>query len=209
MIGLEERCASLKSTIEQLNLSLETASTAENELKGEIHSLQRSLMEITTSSQSNNERFKQVCDRCKKALRPNQKLYCIPFQLQKQLSNNENERRVLSERLENVQQNLSDLRHVNQTLTDQNARLQNELANNEVQRSALESQLRLSTWPQEGSTSKDDELLRQLQTAQRERSEMRGKIDALNDKVSVTNHIFHKYRKSQEILYGNYTIFYM
>jgi len=80
---------------------------------------------------------------------------------------------------------LSNLKHTNQSLIDQNARLQNELANNEVQRSALESQLRLSTWPSEGVATKDEELLRQLQTAQRERSEMRGKVDALSDKVSI------------------------
>ncbi|XP_024884734.1 uncharacterized protein LOC112462900, partial [Temnothorax curvispinosus] len=125
--SLEERCASLKSTIEQLKLSLEKASATESELKSEINLLRHNVMEITTSSQSNNEKLKQ---------------------LQKQLSNAENE-----------------------------------LANNEVQRSALESQLRLSTWPPEDGAAKDEELLRQLQTVQRERSEMRGKVAALNDKV--------------------------
>ncbi|XP_020278588.1 rootletin isoform X2 [Pseudomyrmex gracilis] len=164
MTGLEERCASLKSTIEQLKLALEKASATESELKDEINLLQNNLTEITSSSQSNTEKFKQ---------------------LQKQLSNAENERRILSERLETVQQTLSDLKHTNQSLIDQNARLQNELANNEVQRSALQSQLRLSTWPPEGSATKDEELLRQLQNAQRERSELRGKVDALNDKVKL------------------------
>lgn len=105
--------------------------------------------------------------------------------MQKQLSNAENDRRILSERLETVQQAFSNLKHTNQTLTDQNARLQNELANNEVQRSALQSQLRLSTWPAEGGVAKDEELLRQLQASQRERSEMKGKVDALSDKVST------------------------
>ncbi|XP_072755819.1 uncharacterized protein Root [Anoplolepis gracilipes] len=161
--NLEERCASLKSTIEQLKLALEKASVTESELKSEMNLLQHNIIEITASSQNNNEKLKQ---------------------LQKQLSNTENERRILSERLETVQQTLSDLKHTNQSLIDQNARLQNELANNEVQRSALESQLRLSTWPPEGS-AKDEELLRQLQTVQRERSEMRGKVDALNDKVKL------------------------
>jgi len=122
----------------------------------------------------------------------NRHLYIL-FQLQKQLSNTENDRRILSERLETVQQTLSNLKHTNQSLIDQNARLQNELANNEVQRSALESQLRLSTWPSEGVVTKDEELLRQLQTAQRERSEMRGRVDALSDKVSTD-----KSRKNQK-----------
>ncbi|KAG7207976.1 hypothetical protein KM043_009556 [Ampulex compressa] len=164
MVSLEERCASLKSTIEQLNLALEKASQAESELKNELNLLQRNLMEVNAFSQSNNEKLKQ---------------------LQKQLSSTENERRVLSERLESVQQSLSDLRHVNQTLTDQNARLQNDLANNEVQRCALESQLRLASWPQEGGTNKDEELMRQVQVGQRERSEMRGKIEALTDKIKL------------------------
>jgi len=64
--------------------------------------------------------------------------------------------------------------------------LQTELANNEVQRSALESQLKLSTsWLPENSETKNEELLRQLRIAERERSEMRVKIDALNNKVKV------------------------
>lgn len=60
MTNLEERCASLKSTIEQLKLALEKASTTENELKNEMNLLQRNIIEITTSSQSNNEKLKQV-----------------------------------------------------------------------------------------------------------------------------------------------------
>lgn len=60
MAGLEERCASLKSTIEQLKLSLEKASTTETELKSEINLLRQNVMEVTTSSQSNNEKLKQV-----------------------------------------------------------------------------------------------------------------------------------------------------
>ncbi|XP_076662657.1 ciliary rootlet coiled-coil, rootletin isoform X2 [Andrena cerasifolii] len=165
MASLEERCASLKSTVEQLNVALEKASNSESELKGEINSLQRNVMELTTTLQASNEKIKQ---------------------LQKQLTNTENERRILSERVESLQQSLSDMKHTNQTLTDQITRLQNELANNEVQRCTLESQLRLVSYPtQEESANKDDELLRQLQTAQRERSEMRGKVDALADKVKL------------------------
>ena len=80
---------------------------------------------------------------------------------------------------------MSDIKHTNQTLTDQITHLQNELANNEVQRCALESQLRMVVYPQEESVNKGDELLRQLQIVQRERSEMRGKMEALNDKVNI------------------------
>lgn len=84
---------------------------------------------------------------------------------------------------------MAELRRTNQTLADQTARLQNELANNEVQRSGLESQLRLANWPPESSSNKDEELVRHLHTAQRERSEMRGKVDALNEKVSLRQFI--------------------
>ena len=162
--SLEERCASLKSTIEQLNIALERSSSAESELKSEIDVLRHALMESNALSHSSTEKLKQ---------------------LQKQLSNAENERRVLTERLDSTQKSLSELKHMNQTLADQNARLQNDLANNEVQRSGLEAQLRLASWPQETTSNKNDELLRQLHTVQRERSEIRGKVDSLSDKVSI------------------------
>jgi rootletin len=94
---------------------------------------------------------------------------------------------VVTERLEASQQTLAELRHINQHLTDQNQRLQTELANSEVQRSGLESQLRLASWPPEGSgtSGKDEELMRQLQTSQRERMELRGKVESLSDKVNL------------------------
>lgn len=172
--SLEERCASLKSTIEQLNIALERSSTSESELKSEIDILRHALMESNALSQSNSEKFKH---------------------LQKQLSNAENERRVLTERLDSAQKTLTEFKHMNQTLTDQNARLQNDLANNEVQRSGLEAQLRLASWPQEASSNKDEELVRQLHTVQRERSEMRGKVDSLHDKVSYLIIIITNYFK--------------
>lgn len=77
------------------------------------------------------------------------------------------------------------MRRNNQILQDQVSRLNNELANNEVQRSGLESQLRLAQWPQESTMGahQEEELHRQLQTVQRERSELRGKVDNLNNKV--------------------------
>lgn len=146
-------------------MALERASSAESELQGELNILQKALLENDATSQNHGEKIKQ---------------------LQKQLSNSENDRRVLSERLENLQQTVTELRYKNQNLSDQNIRMQNELANNEVQRSGLEAQLRLTNWPQDGSPNRDEELLRQLHVAQRERSEMKGKVDALNDKVSIT-----------------------
>lgn len=104
----------------------------------------------------------------------------LHYNLQKALSNCENERRVLTERLESTQQTLSELRRSHQHLADQNARLQTELSNCEVQKSNLESQLRLAQWPGEvGPEAKDEELHR----IQKERSELRSKVEALHDKV--------------------------
>lgn len=58
--SLEERCISLKTTIDQLNLSLEKVTTAEAELKSEISYLHRSAMESSAHSHSDNEKIKQV-----------------------------------------------------------------------------------------------------------------------------------------------------
>lgn len=160
--SLEERCVSLKSTIDQLNLSLERAAASESDLRSEMQSLQRQLVDTTSMSHSGAEKLKQ---------------------LQKALSNSENERRVLSERLDSSQQNLAEFRRNNHILQDQIARLNNELANNEVQKSALESQLRLAQWPTEGvggSSHQEEEFIRQLQ---REKSELRGKVDSLVAKI--------------------------
>jgi rootletin len=112
-------------------------------------------------------------------------LLSVVLQLQKSLANSENERRVLSERFESTQQNLAEMRRNNQILQDQVSRLNNELANNEVQRSGLESQLRLAQWPADTAigSHQEEELQRQLQSVQRERNELRGKVDSLNNKV--------------------------
>lgn len=58
--SLEERCVSLKSTIDQLNLSLERAAAGENELRAEMQSLQRQLIDTTSMSHSSAEKLKQV-----------------------------------------------------------------------------------------------------------------------------------------------------
>lgn len=119
--------------------------------------------------------------------------FIFHMQLQKSLTNSENERRVVTERLEASQQTLVELRRMNQHLTDQNQRLQTELANNEVQRSGLEAQLRLASWPPEGAgpSSKDEELMQQLRTSQRERMELRGKVESLSDKVNTIINSLH------------------
>jgi rootletin len=60
LASLEERCASLKSTIDQLNLALERANTGETEMRAEIQSLQRTLLDTSSTSQSSSEKLKQV-----------------------------------------------------------------------------------------------------------------------------------------------------
>jgi rootletin len=70
LASLEERCASLKSTIDQLNLALERANTGEAEMRAEIQSLQRTLLDTSTTSQSSSEKLKQVsCSFCGSAER--------------------------------------------------------------------------------------------------------------------------------------------
>lgn len=70
MSSLEERCASLKSTIDQLNSSLERSAVTESELRSEIQSLQRTLLDTSQTSQSSSEKLKQVFNIC------NLSLYC-------------------------------------------------------------------------------------------------------------------------------------
>lgn len=86
---LEERCGSLKATIEQLTISLEKSADIERELQSEIDSLQRSLVEVSASSHANADKLKN---------------------LQKAVYNAENEKRITSERLEASQAALSEAR---------------------------------------------------------------------------------------------------
>lgn len=108
------------------------------------------------------------------------------MQIQKQLTNVENERQVFMERLDGAQHNANELRRNNQILQDQITRLTNDLANCEVQKSGLESQLRMQQWPSDGTVAnhQEEEILRQLQTTQRERTDLKGKVDSLTNKVN-------------------------
>lgn len=83
----------------------------------------------------------------------------------------------MAERLDSTQQALQELRRAHQQLTDSHTRTCQELSNCEVQRAGLESQLRLANWPSESGPS--DELTR----LQKERSDMRIKLEAMHDKV--------------------------
>ncbi|CAH2085232.1 unnamed protein product [Euphydryas editha] len=159
--SLEDRCTSLKGTVEQLSTSLQKAATAESELRAELSKTQRMLNEAKNNEGNALDKLRQ---------------------LQKNVANCENERRVLSEKLESAKSALSELKRLNCTLEDQVHRLTNQLANIEVQRADLESQLRMTTW--DGKESNDSgELERELHALQRERSELKAKNDALQDTV--------------------------
>ncbi|XP_046406098.1 rootletin [Ischnura elegans] len=166
--SLEERCGSLKATVEQLRLSLERAAAAESELRSEVQRLNRALLDSSVSSQSGTDKMKQ---------------------LQKSLSNSENERRVLAERLDSLQRTLADVRRDSQNLLDQNQRLQTQLANAEVQRSGLEARLRLSasSWTGDGGPPAGDGAgannAEELASLRRERAELRSKVDSLMEKL--------------------------
>lgn len=96
----------------------------------------------------------------------------------------------MTEKLETTQQNLAEMRRNNQILQDQVSRLNNDLANNEIQKSALESQLRLAQWPTDSAVSShlEEELRTQLHSCQREKTDLKGKLDQMNNKVSNRKH---------------------
>lgn len=138
-------------------------------------------------------------------------------QMQKSLSNSENERRILCERLDASQNTINDLRRSQQSQHDVVQRLQEQTAELEVQKSALDSQLRITKWNQEASEqlgtvggSHDDDISRQLLTVQREKAELRGKVDALTDKLrhlenekrsKFSGHV--QFDRSEKSLYGD------
>ncbi|XP_032593531.1 rootletin isoform X2 [Drosophila grimshawi] len=178
MTQLEDRCTSLKSTVDQLKERLQKGAVSETQLRGEIKTLQKELSEQGHCSQANEDKLKL---------------------LQKSLQTSENEKRIVAERLESAQTNLNELRRSQQAQLDGNQRLQEQVTDLEVQRSALESQLRIAKWNQEngdkvntngnggggggGGSREEEELSRQLKSSQREKSELRSKLQTLQDKV--------------------------
>ncbi|KAH8291988.1 hypothetical protein KR054_002938 [Drosophila jambulina] len=173
MTQLEDRCTALKSTVDQLKERLQKCAVGETQLRGELKTLQKELSEQGHCAQANEDKVKL---------------------LQKSLQTTENEKRILTERLDSAQTNLNELRRSQQAQLDGNQRLQEQVTDLEVQRSALESQLRIAKWNQESGGDKpltngngggggEEELSRQLKSTQRERSELRSKLQTLQDKV--------------------------
>ncbi|XP_058060907.1 rootletin isoform X1 [Anopheles bellator] len=184
---LEDRCVALKSTVDQLKERLQAAAITETELRGEIAGLHRQ-----HTNQGHTVALEQ--DKLK--------------QLQKTLTKSDNERRVLAERLEAAQHSINELRRNQQAAQDSTTRLQEQLTECEVQKSTLESQLRLAKWNQETSeqlaatgglgsgsgsgaintVGGDTELARQMLSMQRERTELRNKVEALSEKIRTLEH---------------------
>ncbi|XP_059612125.1 rootletin isoform X1 [Phlebotomus argentipes] len=164
---LEDRCIALKTTVDQLKERLQSAAITETELRAEINCLHKAHSEQGHNVLAGHDKLKQI---------------------QKTLSNSENERRILAERLEAAQSVSNDLRRTQQAQQDSCQRFQEQVAELEVQKSALESQLRIAKWNQENAdqmsatvpSTADGDALRQMQ---RERSELRVKVDTLNEKV--------------------------
>ena len=94
---LEDRCVALKSTVDQLKDRLQAAAITETELKGEINGLHKEKADQGHHVAIGQDKIKQV---------------------QKTLTNSENERRVLSERLEQCQGQMNELRRTQQTSQD-------------------------------------------------------------------------------------------
>lgn len=162
---LEDRCVALKTTIDQLKDRLQAAAIAETELKAEINGLNKERVDQNQHLIIEQDKIKHV---------------------QKSLTNSENERRVLAERLEQAQNSVNELRRTQQSNTDNMQRMQEQLAEMEVKNSALESQLRITKWNQDnpdnyGSGGQDSGN----DFKDREKSEMRRKIDTLNEKVRI------------------------
>lgn len=108
--------------------------------------------------------------------------------MQKSLSNSENERRILADRLDTTQAALNETHRSQQTQQDVIQRLQNQVADLEVQKSTIEAQLRISKWNQgtgdaDGCTHNIEDVSGQLLKAQREKNELRLKIEMLNEKL--------------------------
>lgn len=165
------RCISLKTSVDQLKERLQSAALTETELRGELTCLQKERSEQSHSITSSQDKLKH---------------------LQKLLANNDNDRRVMAERLEAAQCSINELHRQQQSQQDIIQRMQNQTAELEVQKSTLEAQLRIAKWNQESGCGGDadhcghhsnDEISSQLLKTQREKNELRLKVETLNEKL--------------------------
>lgn len=169
---LEDRCVALKTTIDQLKDRVQAAAIAETEFKAEINALNKERSDQGQHLIIGQDKIKHI---------------------QKSLTNSENERRVLAERLDQAQNTTNELRRTQQSNQDNMQRMQEQMAEMEVKNSALESQLRITKWNQENPDNFGDSRAGGGDQSggagsdfkDRENSEMRRKIDTLNEKVRI------------------------
>lgn len=103
--------------------------------------------------------------------------------MQKTLSNNENERRLLVERLERTERALNEVNLEYKSKTDHISMLQSELDAKEIQKAHLDDQLRFMKFS--NSIVNDKEASFTIQKLQIECCELRGKIEMLEEKVKL------------------------
>lgn len=162
---------------------LQNAAIIETELRGELNCNQKERSEQNHALVTTREKLKHM---------------------QKTLSNNENEKRLLAERMESTQAALNELHHNQQSQQDVIQRLQNQIAELEVQKSTVEAQLRIAKWNQ-GNNEPDkclhniDDISSQLLKTQREKNELRLKIEILNEKLrNVESDKLSKFSESRQ-----------
>lgn len=165
---LEDRCVALKTTVDQIKERLQSAAITETELRGELNCLQKERSEQGHNVLATEDKLKQM---------------------QKAVMASDNERRIMAERLDATQTVIQDLRRSQQSQQDQMQRQQEQLAEVEVQKAALESQIRIAKWSQDnqdqlvGGSVAEEDLNRQLLNTQREKAELKGRMEALAEKV--------------------------
>lgn len=160
----------LKTSVDQLKERLQNAAIIETELRGELNCLQKERSEQVHNVTATQEKLKHM---------------------QKSLSNSENERRILTDRLDTTQSALNEMHRSQQSQQDVIQRLQNQVADLEVQKSTTEAQLRIAKWNQgggdaDGCVHNMEDVSGQLLKAQREKNELRLKIEMLNEKLRQT-----------------------
>lgn len=164
------RCVALKTSVDQLKERLQSAAITETELRGELNCLQKERSEQSHCLIAAQDKLKQM---------------------QKNLSNSENERHIVAERLDAAQNSLNDVHRNQQSQQDAIQRLQDQSAELEVQKSTLEAQLRIAKWNGGGGGGGDqafcghggDDMSGQLLKTQREKNELRLKVETLNEKL--------------------------
>lgn len=157
----------MKTSVDQLKERLQNAAIIETELRAELNCIQKERTEQSHLVTATQDKLKHM---------------------QKSLSSIENERRILSDRFESSQLTLNELHRSQQSQQDVIQRLQNQVADLEVQKSTIEAQLRIAKWNQSNNDPDScvhnvDDISSQLLKTQREKNELRLRVEMLNEKL--------------------------